>query len=412
MHRQQWIFFFFLVLICLCPQATSGYQTWAWPFTYRRDRPSKAGWGRSGTWVSRPESTTRLRGDVLLTEHFLHVSSSAGGGEKRALHVQPRLVGAGLPPVRDDRGPIALSAEEEEDQEGGGGEAGEGGGGGIFKQVLRGGPVPLQDGGWTLWKTGQSSRTFRLPDESPDRFHGSSILQLLAKDPKTRLGCLGHGASEVKAHPIFRSINFKRLEAGMLEAPFIPDVSVTSGDGESSASPLTLASVCVAASGHLLQRRAGHRAVLHRQRRGTGAQRRVFLQQSVHRQRVHPLAERGEGLGRRRTHTHTHVVWRSVRNTVSLVPQMIETGCFAELNVFYPDGAVPPDLDWRGQPSPPPKQGLLQRLFGRQVGGGVHSDSARGFQPSAFALRATVLCLPLQDCCGNCSDSDEEPTRL
>ncbi|TSP68531.1 G protein-coupled receptor kinase 6 [Bagarius yarrelli] len=45
---------------------------------------------------------------------------------------------------------------------------------------------------------------------------------LLAKDPNERLGCQG-GATEVKAHSIFRSINFKRLEAGMLEAPFIPD---------------------------------------------------------------------------------------------------------------------------------------------------------------------------------------------
>uniref|UniRef100_A0AAR2KBS3 G protein-coupled receptor kinase n=1 Tax=Pygocentrus nattereri TaxID=42514 RepID=A0AAR2KBS3_PYGNA len=45
---------------------------------------------------------------------------------------------------------------------------------------------------------------------------------LLAKDPNERLGCQG-GASEVKAHALFRSINFKRLEAGMLEAPFIPD---------------------------------------------------------------------------------------------------------------------------------------------------------------------------------------------
>ncbi|XP_054873182.1 G protein-coupled receptor kinase 6 isoform X2 [Amphiprion ocellaris] len=62
--------------------------------------------------------------------------------------------------------------------------------------------------------------------------------------------------------------------------------------------------------------------------------------------------------------------------------EMIETECFDELNVFDQDGTVPPDLDWRGQPSPPPKQGLLQRLFGRQ------------------------------DCCGNCSDSDDEPTRL
>lgn len=47
--------------------------------------------------------------------------------------------------------------------------------------------------------------------------------------------------------------------------------------------------------------------------------------------------------------------------------QMIESECFKELNVLNLEGSVPPDLDWRGQPSPPPKQGLLQRLFGRQV---------------------------------------------
>uniref|UniRef100_A0A8C9S3Z2 G protein-coupled receptor kinase n=1 Tax=Scleropages formosus TaxID=113540 RepID=A0A8C9S3Z2_SCLFO len=46
---------------------------------------------------------------------------------------------------------------------------------------------------------------------------------LLVKDPSVRLGCQGGGASEVKAHSLFRSINFKRLEAGMLEAPFVPD---------------------------------------------------------------------------------------------------------------------------------------------------------------------------------------------
>jgi len=46
---------------------------------------------------------------------------------------------------------------------------------------------------------------------------------------------------------------------------------------------------------------------------------------------------------------------------------MIETECFKELNVFSTDGTVPPDLDWKGQPSPQPKKGLLQRLFSRQV---------------------------------------------
>lgn len=55
---------------------------------------------------------------------------------------------------------------------------------------------------------------------------------------------------------------------------------------------------------------------------------------------------------------------------LSLLPvlgQMVETECFQELNVFGLDGSVPPDLDWKGQPPAPPKKGLLQRLFSRQV---------------------------------------------
>jgi G protein-coupled receptor kinase len=49
--------------------------------------------------------------------------------------------------------------------------------------------------------------------------------QLLAKPVKLRLGCQKdrHGAKEVKIHPFFNSINWKRLEAGMVEPPFIPD---------------------------------------------------------------------------------------------------------------------------------------------------------------------------------------------
>lgn len=55
-----------------------------------------------------------------------------------------------------------------------------------------------------------------------------SPTQLLVKDPARRLGCQGGGANEVKTHPLFRSVNFARLEAGMLEAPFVPDVSRSS----------------------------------------------------------------------------------------------------------------------------------------------------------------------------------------
>ncbi|XP_059131719.1 G protein-coupled receptor kinase 4 isoform X5 [Peromyscus eremicus] len=45
---------------------------------------------------------------------------------------------------------------------------------------------------------------------------------LLIKDPSHRLGCHG-GAAAVKQHPVFKDINFSRLEANMLDPPFSPD---------------------------------------------------------------------------------------------------------------------------------------------------------------------------------------------
>uniref|UniRef100_A0A8C6L7P1 G protein-coupled receptor kinase n=1 Tax=Nothobranchius furzeri TaxID=105023 RepID=A0A8C6L7P1_NOTFU len=47
--------------------------------------------------------------------------------------------------------------------------------------------------------------------------------KLLTKDPKQRLGCLVSGEKEVKSHPFFQQINFRMLEAGVIEAPFKPD---------------------------------------------------------------------------------------------------------------------------------------------------------------------------------------------
>lgn len=148
------------------------------------------------------------------------------------------------------------------------------------------------------------------------------------------------------------------------------------------------------ASGHLLQRRAGHWAVLHGKGSRTGAQRRVVLQQSVDRLRVYSLAKWSKA---HCTHKHTlHTC--SCIDIYSLL-QMIETECFAELNVFNLDGTLPSDLDWRGQPSPPPKQGLLYRLF-RQVGPPVQSTYCITectqtqwlmfiFQVSCLALKVT-----------------------
>ncbi|MGH0162683.1 UNVERIFIED_CONTAM: hypothetical protein FKN15_070907 [Acipenser sinensis] len=137
-------------------------------------------------------------------------------------------------------------------------------------------------------------------------------------------------AAEVKVHPLFKSINFKRLEAGMLEPPFIPDPQA------------------------------------------------IYCKDVLDIEQFSTV--KGVELEPTDNDFYSKVSTGSI--PIPWQNEMIDMECYKELNVFHADGAVPPDLDWRGQPSPEPKQGLLQRLFGRQ------------------------------DCCGNCSDSEEEPTRL
>ncbi|XP_076460921.1 G protein-coupled receptor kinase 5-like isoform X1 [Babylonia areolata] len=59
-----------------------------------------------------------------------------------------------------------------------------------------------------------------------NKFHEEcrSICQaLLEKDPVCRLGCSEEGADQVKSHCFFKTINWKRLEAGMCDVPFVPD---------------------------------------------------------------------------------------------------------------------------------------------------------------------------------------------
>ncbi|XP_060531685.1 G protein-coupled receptor kinase 2 [Cylas formicarius] len=49
--------------------------------------------------------------------------------------------------------------------------------------------------------------------------------QLLAKNPSQRLGGKAgrNGAAQVKQHPFFQTINWRRLEAGLIDPPFVPD---------------------------------------------------------------------------------------------------------------------------------------------------------------------------------------------
>ncbi|XP_010796155.1 G protein-coupled receptor kinase 5-like [Notothenia coriiceps] len=46
--------------------------------------------------------------------------------------------------------------------------------------------------------------------------------------------------------------------------------------------------------------------------------------------------------------------------------EVIDTGCFKELNVFGPEGSRSSDLDWTQTPESP-KRSLLDRLFRRNV---------------------------------------------
>lgn len=57
-------------------------------------------------------------------------------------------------------------------------------------------------------------------------YGGMYASQLLQKDPKQRLGCSSSGAKEVKEHGLYKGIVWKRLEAGIMEPLFLPDVSI------------------------------------------------------------------------------------------------------------------------------------------------------------------------------------------
>ncbi|XP_055447530.1 G protein-coupled receptor kinase 5 isoform X2 [Psammomys obesus] len=136
---------------------------------------------------------------------------------------------------------------------------------------------------------------------------------LLIKDSKQRLGCQEEGAAEVKRHPFFRNMNFKRLEAGMLDPPFVPDP------------------------------------------------------RAVYCKDVLDIEQFSTVKGVNLDHTDDDFYSKFSTGSVPIPWQneMIETECFKELNVFGPNGTLSPDLN-RSQLPEPPKKGLFHRLFRRQ----------------------------------------------
>uniref|UniRef100_A0A6Q2XDA3 G protein-coupled receptor kinase n=1 Tax=Esox lucius TaxID=8010 RepID=A0A6Q2XDA3_ESOLU len=160
-------------------------------------------------------------------------------------------------------------------------------------------------------------RVREVPEEYSDKFSEEAkdiCRQLLAKDPKVRLGCQGGGGAEVKAHTIFRNINFKRLEAGILEPPFSPDP------------------------------------------------------RAVYCKDVLDIEQFSTVKGVNLDPTDDDFYHKFVTGSVSIPWQneMIEMECFKEINVYETDGLLCSDLDVN-RPNPPPKRGFFYRLFRREA---------------------------------------------
>ncbi|XP_044151637.1 G protein-coupled receptor kinase 4 isoform X2 [Bufo gargarizans] len=137
---------------------------------------------------------------------------------------------------------------------------------------------------------------------------------LLAKDPKQRLGCKGDGAAGVKQHTIFRNVNFKRLEANMLEPPFVPDP------------------------------------------------RAVYCKDVLDIEQFSTV--KGVNLDTTDDDFYSKFVTGSV--SIPWQQEMIETECFKDINVYETDGCLSPDLDVSKQ-NIRPKRSFFHRLFRRGV---------------------------------------------
>uniref|UniRef100_A0A6Q2YFL0 G protein-coupled receptor kinase n=1 Tax=Esox lucius TaxID=8010 RepID=A0A6Q2YFL0_ESOLU len=137
--------------------------------------------------------------------------------------------------------------------------------------------------------------------------------------PAQRLGCQQSGVEGVMSHSFFGTINFRRLEAGVIEAPFKPDP------------------------------------------------------RAVYCQDVQDIDEFStvKGVMLEKTDNEFYMKFNTGRVAIPWQTEMIEMGCFKELNVFGPQGSRPADLDWTQNPSPDnPKhsRNLLSRIFRRHVG--------------------------------------------
>ncbi|XP_029300594.1 G protein-coupled receptor kinase 5-like [Cottoperca gobio] len=143
---------------------------------------------------------------------------------------------------------------------------------------------------------------------------------LLIKDPKQRLGC----GTQVQSHPFFKKINFRMLEAGLVEPPFKPDPRL------------------------------------------------------VYCSDVQDIDEFStvKGVTLDRTDCDFYCKFNTGSVPITWQNEIIETGCFRELNLFGPEGSRSTDLDWSQIPESP-KRSLLDRIFRRNH----HQDASEESRP-------------------------------
>ncbi|XP_053728847.1 G protein-coupled receptor kinase 5 isoform X1 [Synchiropus splendidus] len=137
--------------------------------------------------------------------------------------------------------------------------------------------------------------------------------RLLNKDPHRRLGCGSAGGTAVQSHRFFKKINFRMLEAGLVEPPFTPDPK------------------------------------------------------QVYCNDVQDIEEFSsvKGITLDQTDFNFYAQFNTGSVPITWQNELIETGCFRELNIFGPKGSRPADLDWTQVPEKRSPKSLLDRIFRR-----------------------------------------------
>ncbi|XP_059213260.1 G protein-coupled receptor kinase 5 [Centropristis striata] len=161
---------------------------------------------------------------------------------------------------------------------------------------------------------------------------------LMAKDPERRLGSGSSGGGEVQAHRFFKKINFRMLEAGLVEPPFKPDP------------------------------------------------RQVYCSD------VQDIEEFSsvKGVTLDRIDGNFYSKFNTGSNPITWQNELIDTGCFKELNVFGPMGTRSADLDWAQAPGSP-KRSLMKRIFRRHHASDASDESRQNLISSENYMKSGLV---------------------